>query len=211
MATTTDRRLAEMVDRHEIRELLIRWAECRDRALWDELRDCFTEDGAIAISWIVGSAEAFVEGSKKLIAAQTGEQYAKHVCSEPNIRVNGRHGFCQTHVEFMSRIVVDGYRFDWAFYAQFLDLVGKCDDGKWRIHLRTAVYERDRLDPVLPHEVPRSFWDSLELDRHPPRLRFMYGIRGRQGRPEPVDGLTFVRTPEEDALRARAEAWLASG
>lgn len=111
----------------------------------------------------------------------------------------------------MSRIVVDGYRFDWAFYAQFLDLVDKCDDGKWRIHFRTAVYERDRLDPVLPHAVPQSFWDSLELDSHPPQLRFMYGIRSRQDRPMPVDGLTFVRTPEEDALRARAEAWLASG
>lgn len=40
-----DKKLQELMDREEIRDLVSRFSSYEDRRMWDEAADCFTEDG----------------------------------------------------------------------------------------------------------------------------------------------------------------------
>jgi hypothetical protein len=60
------------------------------------------------------------------------------------------------------RSTVDGHEFDLQSWLRFFDLLEK-RDNVWRIVKRTAVYEKDRLEPVDPRGVPKEVFDDMEL------------------------------------------------
>jgi SnoaL-like domain len=142
-------------DEHQIASLLIRWGHARDSNDWETLAGCFHDDATIHISWISGSAKDYIARSRAMAAARKPGEHSKHLISGPWIRVNRDHVFSRCHVNLYIRAVMDGHEFDVQSWLRFFDLLEK-RDNVWRIVKRTAVYEKDRLEPVDPRYIASS-------------------------------------------------------
>ena len=200
-------RLDRMLDRHEISTLLIRWGHARDGDHWDVLADCFHDDATIHISWISDTAKEFVRRSEGMNSARKPGEHGKHYVGGPWIIVEGTRAFSRVHVNLVARGTIDGVEFDTTNWFRFFDLLEK-RDGVWRIYKRTAVYEKDRIDPVPPATFPEGFFDSVDLEAFPHQTRFMNFRQVKRGTETRSDVVT-VFSKEEAALRDEGEAWLA--
>lgn len=72
--------------------------------------------------------------------------------------------------------------------------------------LRQPIYEKDRLDPVQPGDVPRL--DPGLLERFPVGYRHLAYLQVQAGFPVKAD-MPGLRGPSVEALYARGAAWLA--
>ena len=80
--------------------------------------------------------------------------------------------------------------------------------GRWAIVERTAIYERDRLDPVEPSEAFDKLFKATDLSVYPEAYRYMAARLVAAGRAlAPVVYRDGSPTPRSSTLRY--EAWLA--
>jgi hypothetical protein len=90
--------------------------------------------------------------------------------------------------------------------SRFLDRIER-RGGEWRILERAAIYEQDRLDPVVPSDAFTRMMQTADVAKYPEQYRYMAFRLAAAGRSlaEPVhhDG-----APATEALRARYDAWL---
>ncbi len=193
-------------EEHEIASLLIRWGHARDSDDWESLSACFHDDATIHISWISGLARDFVARSRAMAAARKPGTHMKHVISGPWIRVNRDRAFSRCHVSLYARTIMDGHECDLQSWFRFFDLLER-RDGIWRIVKRTAVYEKDRVDPVDPLGIPKDFLANMDLSAFPPSAKFLCYDLVRRGLPPSTD-IVSVYSDEERALRQEGEAWL---
>jgi len=194
-------------DEHEIARVLMAWGHARDSDDWDALAECFHGDATIHISWISDTAKAFIAGSKAMAANRKPGSHMKHAFAGPLVTVNGDRAFSRCHVTLSARAIIDDLEFDFLSLFRFFDLFEK-RDGTWRILKRTAVYEKDRMDPVHPHLVPASFYEAMDLSAFPPELRFLgffLAGGGRELLPVPT-----VYSAEEEALHRECLDWIAA-
>lgn len=150
-------------------------------------------------------AREFIEASKLMAAKRTAGANMKHVMSGPVIEVDGARAFSRCHVALLARRAVDGHEFDFETQFRFFDLFEK-RGGAWRILKRTAVYEKDRMDPVMPWRVPENFYESLDLSGYRPR-RVFSAISWPRGGYTPLP-FPVVYSAEEEALRREGMAWI---
>lgn len=61
-----DTEIDQMLNEHQIHNLLIRWGHARDSEDWSTLAECFHNDATIHISWISGSANDFITASQAM-------------------------------------------------------------------------------------------------------------------------------------------------
>jgi SnoaL-like domain len=131
----------------------------------------------------------------------------KHLLSPSVVRVFGQRAIAETSVAILVRQDIKGVATDLTAHARFLDRLEQ-DDFTWRIVERTAVYERDRLDPVVPSVAFDELIQSADCARYPAPYRYMaFRIAeagGSLAMPVLYDGL-----PETDVLRTRYRRWLA--
>jgi SnoaL-like domain len=193
-------------DEHQIASLLIRWGHARDSDDWETLAGCFHDDATIHISWISGSAKDYIARSRAMAAARKLGEHAKHSISGPWIRVNRDRAFSRCHANLYVRTTIDGHEFDLQSWIRFFDLLER-RDGIWRIVKRSAVYEKDRLEPVDPRGVPKNFFDDMELSAFPASAKFLCYWQLRSGR-SPSTNIISVYSDEERALREEGERWL---
>jgi 3-phenylpropionate/cinnamic acid dioxygenase small subunit len=193
-------------DEHQISSLLIRWGHARDNDDWETLAGCFHDDATIHISWISGPARDFVARSRAMATARKPGEHNKHVISGPWIRVNRDRAFSRCHANLYIRSTIDGYEFDLQSWLRFFDLLEK-RDNVWRIVKRTAVYEKDRLDPVDPRGVPKDFFAGMDLSAFPASAKFLCYRQVRSGR-SPSTNIVSVYSDEERGLREEGERWL---
>ena len=95
-------------------------------------------------------------------------------------------------------------------YARFLDCLEKTSERTseiWRIVERTAIYERDRIDPVEPSEKLDRLFAGTDLSAYPEAYRYMAARLTAAGRALAAvvyrDG-----SPHTEQLYRRYEAWL---
>lgn len=205
---SNDAKLQRALDEHEISALLVRWGQARDGDHWDVLADCFHDDAIIHISWISDTAKEFVRRSEQMNAARKPGEHGKHYIGGPWIIVEGGRAFSRVHVNLVSRLTIDGIECDTTNWFRFFDLLEK-RNGIWRIYKRTAVYEKDRIDPVPPANFPDDFFDGIDLSPYPPAAKFLAFRQLKAGR-TPVNNMVTVYSPEEATLRVEGEAWLAA-
>ena len=203
---STDKLTALMEDEHQIASLLIRWGHARDSDDWETLAGCFHNDATIHISWISGPAKNFVARSRTMAAAREPGAHTKHIISGPWIRVNRDRAFSRCHANLYIRAAIDGYEFDLQSWIRFFDLLER-RDNTWRIVKRTAVYEKDRMEPVDPRGVPQDFFADMNLSAFPASARFLCYRHQRSGTP-PASDIISVYSAEERALREDCEKWL---
>jgi 3-phenylpropionate/cinnamic acid dioxygenase small subunit len=197
-----------MEDEHQIANLLIRWGHARDSGDWETLAACFHDDATIHISWISASAKEFIAGSRAMAAARQPGAHTKHLISGLWIQVKGDHAFSRCHVNLYSRTTINGYQFDTQNWLRFFDLLER-RDNIWRIVKRTAVYEKDRMDPVDPRGVPEDFFADMDLSAFPASAKFICYRLLQNGR-TPSSDIISVYSDGERTLKQEGEAWLAN-
>jgi hypothetical protein len=188
--------------RTEIAELVNAWSFHRDQEAWDDLAACFADGGTISISWFDGAHADFVAASKRLAG---GGSLLKHAMGVPRIRVNGERATSEANVAIQVRATTPFGEVDTTSFARFYDRLER-RDGRWRIVKRTAIYERDRVDPVDRAALPEAFYAGL--DRFPPPLRFLGASLERRGVPLQKSAV-LDKSPQLAALYRDGDAWLA--
>lgn len=134
---------AEMLDKARIKELLEFERFCRDNALWDEMKKCFSDDSTVSISWYNGSGHGFVEASSKM------KTRAPHKIYNTEIWLRGEKAVAVMATTIEQRNEIDGVPVDLRSDAKLV--FGACKTGGlWYIHSFTAIYEQDSLLPAYP-------------------------------------------------------------
>lgn len=205
----SDDRLTTLTeDERQITGLLVRWGYARDSDDWETLAECFHDDATIHISWISATAKEFVARSRAMAARRKPGDHMKHVIAPPWIRVHRDRGFARGNANLYIRTTIDGCPFDLQSWIRFFDRLEK-RQGDWRIVKRTAVYEKDRMDPVDARLVPKDFFAGVDLSTFPPSARYLCYWATRHGL-SPSTNIISVYSENERALREESEAWLES-
>ena len=194
----------DVADKYACAELIQSWGFYRDQGKWPELTATFAPDGEIAVSWFSGSFREFVARCRQAFDAG---QRSKHHIFPSVVRVAGVRALAETNIVILVRQKINGVLADMTSYARFLDRLER-RDGRWVILERTAIYERDRLDPVEPSEAFDKLFKASDLSVYPEAYRYMAARLTAVGRAlAPVvyrDG-----SPHTEQLYARYDAWLA--
>ncbi len=197
-----------MRDENEIARVVRNWGFARDRGDWEALKGCFHPDATVDIAWISAPAHEFVESLKNRGPLPPGE-HTTHQVENPHIRLNGGRAVSECPLTLFNRAFIDGFEFDFEAWLRFFDMFEK-REGVWRIFQRTAIHDKDRMDPVQPEKIPASFYDSVQLEGYPPECRYMCYRHVKHGR-RMARKIMTARSAEERALREEGERWLAGG
>ena len=193
-------------DIEAIREVRRAWAFARDLGEWDRLAACFHPDASITVSWYSGPATGFVERSRQMGSARRPEERNKHWLGNMRAEVRGERATLETDVNIVIREYLDDHLFDYLAWSRFYELFEK-RDGVWRIFKMSCIYDKDRLDPVIPGSVPANFYDSVPLSGPESGFAFMRFRQVRKGRTVPP-GIVLGDSPGEKSLRDEGAHWL---
>lgn len=181
-------------------DVIVSWGLYRDQRRWPELLSTFHPDGEIAVSWFRGPFAEFVEHCKR-------GGPSKHLIMPPLVQVNGDHATAETTIVIIVRQAIENLAVDMTSRARFLDRL-ECRGGDWKILERAAVYEQDRLDPVVPSEDFARMMREAQVAQYPEPYRYMalrFAAAGRSlAEPVHYDGASHTQ-----ALIARYATWLA--
>jgi hypothetical protein len=188
-------------DKLAIRELIENWVIFRDGLMWDRFRTVWHKDGRMWATWFQGSAEEFIDVSKKGYA--NGVRVF-HQLSGTSIDVKGKRAIAMTKMTITQRGTVDGEACDVICAGRFYDFLEK-RQGKWGIVLRRLIYELDRLVPLDPAATIKL--DKKILDRFPTGYRHLAYLQTKGGFNVKPD-LPGTDGPAVDALYAKGADWL---
>jgi hypothetical protein len=200
-----DVRTPSVADTLALQRLVLDFS-ARDRGQWDALQALFLPGATIHVSWYHGAIEGFVAASRRM--AEAGAPPSKHLIATPRIDIRGAHAVGETDIVIMIRLPIFDGELDVSSWARFHDLFA-WQDGSWRIARRTAVYEKDRVDPVGATRLGAG-WSTAELARFPAAYKHLAKILEQVGRPI-VPGSVVSGSPEEQAVFDEARDWLARG
>ena len=198
--------VTRMAEERAVCRVLQVWAYSRDLGEWEGLRACFHPEATITVSWYSGPASGFVERSMAMTQERRPEERTKHLLGNMRAEVAGTRAVLEADTVITVREFIDGHLFDFASNARFYHLMEK-REGVWRILEANCIYEKDRLDPVVPGSVPASFYDQIDLTGVESGFAFMRLRQTKKGRAIPA-GLPLVGSAEEAALKRDGRAWL---
>jgi hypothetical protein len=189
-------------DRLAIRDVVESWVLARDSADWDWFRQQWHDDGYMMATWFQGPKDDFIRVSQEGFAKGVN---ILHYTGASQARVAGDRAISQTRMTIMQRGEVHGTEVDVACTGRFYDFFAR-RDGRWAIVLRQPIYEKDRMDPVLPGATVTL--DRAVLEKFPVGYRHLAYLQVQVGYPVKPD-MPGLRGPEVEALYARGAAWLA--
>ena len=200
---------AVALDQIQICDVRRRWAFSLDLGEWDALRSCFHPDATITVSWYCGGVDDFIARSKAMIAARKPEEHRKHWLGNMRTDIKGTRAVLETDVLLLIREYIDGALFDYTSFARFYDLFEK-RDGAWRIFDWSCIYDKDRLDPVVPSWDASDVYSQVVLEGNDTGFAFMKLRQAKRGRTIP-ETVVVRDTEAERKLRRRGQQWLAGG
>lgn len=189
-----------MNDRQVIAELIQNWAFWRDEGDWERLRTTFHPEGTIAVTWFSGRFSDFIEASREMRKTRRG---SKHEIGASRIEVRGGRAVAETNVHILGRRTLHGVECDTTAWSRFYDLLEKREH--WAIVRRVAIYEKDRIDPVVPGTLIPL--DAARLAGMPKAYRFLGYSLALGGFPVSSD-LPTDDSPALAELRSDGESWL---
>ena len=189
------------IDRLAIREVVENWAVWRDAGDWDRFLGVWHDDGVMMATWFQGSARDFIRVSKE--GFERGVSIL-HFLGGTSIDLAGHRAISQTKMTISQRATVEGVPCDIVCTGRFYDFFEKRGE-RWAIVLRQPIYEKDRLDSVVPGKTPSL--DEALLAQFPDGYRHLAYAQTRIGYTVKRD-MPGLKGPAVQALYARGKAWL---
>lgn len=210
MATTEPRnetaRLAELIDKQAIVELVRLERFYRDRGDWDGLAACYTENSHVRTTWFPGgNGRAFADASREM--AERRGRHSKHFINPMHVRLNGDRALVESYGEIHNRSELDGAEVDMVQFCRFFSRVRR-DAAGWRLASFEGIYQWDTIAPVNPGAAPALDWDEIASLRPSYRV-WAYSLKRRGYE---IDQETIVSDDRPDlvaAFYADADRWLA--
>ena len=202
-----ERRIQENADRSEIKDVLSVVNYARDAGLWEEWRQCYHPDASLTTSWFSGSRDEFVDAAKKMKIARHPGESQKRTVTNPWVRLAGARAVGEHDLILYQRRLIDGVELDFTTWSRVLALLEK-RDGAWRIWKRTNIYEKDRMDPHKPGEVPASYFEAMDLTPYPKALRYHCWRNEKFSGSPPSANLVMEGTEKSRAIREEARRWV---
>ena len=189
-------------ERLAIREVIENWVVWRDAGDWDRFRAVWHDDGVMMATWFQGPAEEFIRVSKE--GWDRGVSIL-HFLGGTSIDLAGRRAISQTKMTISQRAVLEGVACDIVCTGRFYDFFLRRGE-RWAIVLRQPIYEKDRIDPVVPGRAP--LLDQALLAQFPEGYRHLAYAQTKIGYAVKRD-MPGLKGPEVQALYARGRSWLA--
>ncbi|MFC7557308.1 nuclear transport factor 2 family protein [Pseudoroseomonas wenyumeiae] len=191
-----------VLEKLAIRELVENWAVWRDAGDWERFRSVWHDDGVMMATWIQGTADEFIAAS---IAGWNKGVSILHFLGGHSADIRDDRAIAQTKMTISQRTTVHDVEVDVVCTGRFYDFLEK-RDGRWGLVLRQPIYEKDRMDPLVPGTtVPL---DPALLGRFPKGYCHLAYIQSEIGYPVKAN-MPGLKGPEVEALYARGAAWLA--
>ena len=195
------------VDEAQIRGVRQRWAFARDHGEWDTMRACFHPDATVCVAWYSGPVATFLERTIAMAVERTPEERSKHWFGNSRVSLAGERALLEIDTMVLGRNWFEGHLIDFTIYLRLYDRIER-RQGQWRILRMDGIYDKDRLDPVIPGSLPPNYFEGLKLSGPESAVGIARWRSGKRGRPVSHE-IALAGTDGERNLRAGAEAWLA--
>jgi hypothetical protein len=192
----------QFLDEFEIRRLIENWVIWRDSGDFERFATLWHPKGQMIVTWSQSSGAEFTQRAKAHFDAGAK---SLHLLGGSSIDVAGTRAIAQTKVSIMVRGRVHDVEVDVTSFGRFVDFLEKLD-GRWRLYLRTVIYELDQMIPTEPGS--RIELDADLLNAFPEGYRHL-GYMFRQAGIEVKRDLPGTHGPEVEALMAQTRSWLA--
>jgi hypothetical protein len=191
----------ETIDRLAIRDLIENWVVWRDAGDWDRFRTVWFDDGRMVATWTQGTADEFIAMSK---AGWDNGVSIMHFLGGQSIDLAGSRAVSQTKMTIAQRALVHGVNVDVMLTGRFYDFLEK-RQGRWGMVLRQPIYEKDRIDTVVPN-APLTL-DAELLARFPDGYRHLAYLQTQIGYTIKPD-MPGLRGDAVEALYRSGAKWL---
>lgn len=152
----------DMLDKANIRELIEFERYCRDYKLWDEMRTCYYDDAKIVVSWMSGTPDEFIAGSRRMNASKAP---AKHKVHNTIVWKNGNRAVAECIMAIQIRCPLDGDVVDMSTDMRLHYRLEKREDT-WKIVSIEPIYEKDSMVSAYSDGTFRA--DREELAKYRP-------------------------------------------
>lgn len=138
----------ELLDRAEIRDLMMRYSRAVDRQDHELLRSIFTED--VHFNYDNGRTEfRGHDGYVKMVSGLKRHRVTMHFMENQTIQVNGDTARMETYANnHHVTIGQDGKEIDHVVVCRYLDDLVRVD-GRWKVKKRVMVVGWVRDDPIV--------------------------------------------------------------
>ena len=191
-----------LLDQLAIRQLVENWVVWRDAGHWDRFRTVWFDDGRMMATWTQGTADEFIDMSKKGWANGVS---ILHFLGGHSADITGNRAISQTKMTISQRARVHDVEVDVVCTGRFYDFLEK-RDGRWGFVLRQPIYEKDRMDPLDPTQTVKL--DPALLNAFPVGYRHLAYLQSQIGYPVKKD-MPGLQGPEVEKLYADGAEWLA--
>jgi len=191
-----------LLDQLAIRQLVENWVVWRDAGHWDRFRTVWFDDGRMMATWTQGTADEFIDMSKKGWANGVS---ILHFLGGHSADIAGTRAIAQTKMTISQRALVHDVLVDVVCTGRFYDFLEK-RDGRWGFVLRQPIYEKDRMDPVDP--AAKLELKPELLNAFPSGYRHLAYLQSEIGYPVKTD-MPGLQGPQVDTLYADGADWLA--
>jgi hypothetical protein len=198
----------ELADEYAVKRVRQIWAFARDHGEWETMRACFYPEATVRVAWYSGPVAGFLEETIASAKERVPGEGTKHWFGNSRAWVKGDRALLETDAQVLGRQRFAGHMFDFTLFIRLYDRLER-RAGKWKILRMDAIYDRDRLDPVLAGTLPPGFFDGVDFSGPQAGLALMKWRLGKRGGTLPAD-LPLGGTESEKKLRVENEAWLAS-
>ncbi|RKP57670.1 nuclear transport factor 2 family protein [Pararobbsia silviterrae] len=201
-----DERLARLLDRTDIFDLVRLERHARDVKDWTGLQNSFLPDAPVRTTWFDGTAAEFVEASKKKMG-RTGAIISspKHWIMPTVLQIEGDRALVESQASIFDRLTLDSVEFDIFQYCRFVSRVVRTGDG-WKLASFEGIYQRDYMRSVNPADPLPVDWDLVKTLR--PSYRFLAYTQLRRGYTVNPELLGDDRPDLLESFYAAEKAWL---
>ncbi len=139
-------RLQALLDKDEIRDVILRFARGLDRHDWDLVRSCFHDDAVDDHGAFAGAADAYVDWVREALPSLA--EVTMHTVLNTLIELDGDVAHTESYTVGYHRYTrEDGTRWDWTAGGRYVDRFER-RAGAWRIASRVLTWEWVRDDRV---------------------------------------------------------------
>ena len=190
-----------MSDSEEIRQAVENWVVWRDAGDWDRFATVWHSDGWMTATWFQGPAKEFIRVSKE--GFEKGVNIL-HALNGWSCDIRGHRAISQAKMNIFQRAKLDGIDVDVTCWGRFYDFF-EHRSGKWAIVRRQPIYEKDRLDVVIPSATLRL--DDAVLNTFPEGYKHLGYLQSKNGFKVKLN-LPGLRGPEVQKVYIEGKAWL---